>query len=331
MKKLISGVLAGVLTLALAACGGSDTSSDDAAEADAYPEDDITMIVTYAAGGATDIAGRAIAQAFEDSLGVSVVVENVEGASGAIGSAEVAQARPDGLTIAMTTSSAVNRVPLIEEVGFVVDDIIPIGVVTQYDGVISVPADSPYKTIDDLIEAAKDAPNEITVGQAGAQVPGAVEFERMKAEYDVPFQVVPFQGDAPTLTGLLGKNVDAAVTSWNESVQAQHDAGAIRPLAVMGAERTSYLPDVPTLAESGFEDLVYGTSTYIIIVPTGTPEAIVTRLEAELEAAVNDVDTRTALGGDIGVPEEFVGSEELSKQMETEADALGSILQELFG
>ena len=331
MKKLTSGVLAGVLTLALAACGGSDTSSDDAAEADAYPEDDITMIVTYAAGGATDIAGRAIAQAFEDSLGVSVVVENVEGASGAIGSAEVAQARPDGLTIAMTTSSAVNRVPLIEEVGFAVDDVIPIGVVTQYDGVISVPADSPYETIDDLIEAAKDAPNEITVGQAGAQVPGAVEFERMKAEYDVPFQVVPFQGDAPTLTGLLGKNVDAAVTSWNESVQAQADAGAIRPLAVMGPERTSYLPDVPTLAESGFEDLVYGTSTYIIIVPTGTPEAIVTKLEAELEAAVNDADTRTALGGDIGVPEDFVGSEELSKQMETEIDALGSILQELFG
>ncbi|MEG9225391.1 Bug family tripartite tricarboxylate transporter substrate binding protein [Aeromicrobium sp. Sec7.5] len=331
MKKLTSGLLAGVLTFAVAACGGSGTSSADPADADGYPGDDITMIVTYAAGGATDIAGRAIAQAFEDSLGVSVVVENVEGASGAIGSAEVAQARPDGLTVAMTTSSAVNRVPLIEEVGFTVDDIIPIGVVTQYDGVISVPADSPYKTIDDLIEAAKDAPDEITVGQAGAQVPGAVEFERMKAEYDVPFQVVPFQGDAPTLTGLLGKNVDAAVTSWNESVQAQHDTGAIRPLAVMGAERTSYLPDVPSLAESGFEDLVYGTSTYIIIVPKGTPEAIVTKLETELEAAVNDADTRTALGGDIGVPEEFVGSEGLSKQMETEIDALGSILQELFG
>ena len=331
MKKLTSGILAGILTLALAACGDSGTSSDGYGEADGYPGDDITMIVTYAAGGATDIAGRAIAQAFEDSLGVSVVVENVEGASGAIGSAEVAQARPDGLTIAMTTSSAVNRVPLIEEVGFTVDDVIPIGIVTQYDGVLSVPADSPYETIDDLIEAAEDAPNEITVGQAGAQVPGAVEFERMKAEYDVPFQVVPFQGDAPTLTGLLGENVDAAVTSWNESVQAQHEAGAIRPLAVMGVERTSYLPDVPTLAESGFDDLVYGTSTYIIIVPKGTPEAIVTKLETELEAAVNDADTRTALGGDIGVPEEFVGSEELSKQMATEAEALGSILQELFG
>ncbi|MDF1703562.1 MAG: tripartite tricarboxylate transporter substrate binding protein [Aeromicrobium sp.] len=331
MKKLTSGILAGILTLALAACGDSGTSSDGSGEADGYPGDDITMIVTYAAGGATDIAGRAIAQAFEDSLGVSVVVENVEGASGAIGSAEVAQARPDGLTIAMTTSSAVNRVPLIEEVGFTVDDVIPIGIVTQYDGVLSVPADSPYETIDDLIEAAEDAPNEITVGQAGAQVPGAVEFERMKAEYDVPFQVVPFQGDAPTLTGLLGENVDAAVTSWNESVQAQHEAGAIRPLAVMGVERTSYLPDVPTLAESGFDDLVYGTSTYIIIVPKGTPEAIVTKLETELEAAVNDADTRTALGGDIGVPEEFVGSEELSKQMATEAEALGSILQELFG
>ena len=333
MKKLGIGLVAGVLTLSLAACGGSGSSDAgaDAGAADGYPEDDITMIVTYAAGGPTDIAGRAVAAAFEKELGVSVVVENVEGASGAVGSAQLSQARPDGLTIAMTTASAVSRVPLIEEVGFTQDDVIPVGTVTEGAGVILVPADSPYKTIDDLVEAAKKNPDKITIGAAGAQTPQAVEIERMKSEYDVPLQLVPFQGDAPSLTALLGKNVDAIVPSYNAAVRAQHEAGAIRPLAIMGEERADYLPDVPTLAESGFEDLIYGVSTFILIAPKGTPEAVVAKLEETLEAAVKDPDTYKALDGDVLVPEKFTGSKDLTKKMKDESAALKDVLQELFG
>ncbi len=333
MKKLGIGLVAGVLTLSLAACGGSGSSDSDAdsAAADGYPEDDITMIVTYAAGGPTDIAGRAVAASFEKELGVSVVVENVEGASGAVGSAQLAQAQPDGLTIAMTTVSAVSRVPLTEEVGFTLDDVIPIGIVTQGAGVILVSADSPYETIDDLVEAAKKNPDEVTIGAAGAQTPQAVEIERMKSEYDVPLQLVPFQGDAPSLTALLGNNVDAIVPSYNEAVRAQVEAGAIRPLAVLGPERADYLPEVPTLAESGFDELIYGISSFILIAPAGTPDAIIAKLEEGLEAAVKDEDTYAALDGEILVPDEFVGSDELETQIDDEIEALEAVLKELFG
>ncbi|MEG9225395.1 tripartite tricarboxylate transporter substrate binding protein [Aeromicrobium sp. Sec7.5] len=332
MKKLGIGIVAGVMTLSLAACGGSGSSdsSDDAA-ADGYPEDDITMIVTYAAGGPTDIAGRAVAASFEKELGVSVVVENVEGASGAVGSAQLSQAQPDGLTVAMTTVSAVSRVPLIEEVGFTLDDVIPIGIVTEGAGVILVPEDSPYETIDDLVEAAKDNPGEVTIGAAGAQTPQAVEIERMKSEYDVPLQLVPFQGDAPSLTALLGGNVDAIVPSYNEAVRAQVEAGAIRPIAVLGPERADYLPEVPTLAESGFEDLIYGISSFILIAPAGTPDAIVAKLEEALEGAVKDEETYAALDGEILVPDEFTGSDELETRIQEEIDVIGDVLQELFG
>lgn len=329
MKKLGIGALAGTVALTLAACGGG--GSDDSGSGDDYPTDDITMIVSYAAGGPTDIAGRAVATAFEEDLGVSVVVENVEGASGAVGSAEVVQARPDGLTIGTTTGSAVSRVPIIEEVGFTADQVTPVGVVTEYPGVFFVQDDSPYETLDDLIEAAEANPDEVTIGAAGAQTPQAVEILRMGTEYDVPFKLVPFQGDAPALTGLLGGNVDAIVPSFNEGVRAQYEAGEIRPLAIMGPERREYLPDTPTLAESGYDDLIYGISTFIIIAPEGTPEDIVGRLEESLQTALEDETVREALGGDIGIPEEFIGSEELQRQLDQEVEALTPVLQDLFG
>lgn len=328
MKKLGYGAMAGVLALSMAACGNSGASAGSAAD---YPEDDVTMIVTYAAGGPTDIAGRAVAQAFEKELGASVVVENVEGASGAVGSAEVARATPDGYTIGMTTTSAVSRVPVIEDVGFTLDDVIPIGAVTQGPGVLMVSADSPYETIEDLAAAAKANPGEVKIGAAGAQTPQAVEIERWESEYGVPAQLVPFEGDAPALTALLGDNVDAIVPSYNESVRAQHEAGDIRPLAVMGPERANYLPDVPTFAESGYDDLVYGISTFILIAPEGTPGDIVTKLEDGLEAAVNSPQTYKALDGEIMVPEEFIGSEELKSQMDKEIEVLEPVLKDLFG
>lgn len=329
MKKLGIGTLAGLVTLSLAACGG--TSSSSGAAGGEYPQDDITMTVTYAAGGPTDIAGRAVAKAFEEELGTSVVVENVEGASGAVGSAKVAQAKPDGLSIGMTTTSAISRVPVIEEVGFTKDDVIAIGAVTQGAGVLFVPEDSPYKTIDDLVADAKKNPGKVKIGAAGAQTPQAVEIERWKSEYDVPTQLVPFQGDAPATTALLGKNVDAAVPTYTEGVRAQHEAGKIRPLAVMGAERVPFLPDVPTFAESGFEDLVYGVSTFTLIAPKGTPDDIIATLEETLEAAVNSDETYKALDGDVMVPKEFIGSDELTKQMDEEIKVLEPVLKELFG
>ncbi|MFO6452429.1 MULTISPECIES: Bug family tripartite tricarboxylate transporter substrate binding protein [unclassified Aeromicrobium] len=326
MKKLSFAALAGVLALSMAACGDSASSGD----AEDYPAGDITMVVAYAAGGPTDLAGRAVAKQFEKDLGVSVVVENLEGASGAVGSAKVINSKPDGLTLGTTTASAISRVPTIEKVGFEAGDGTPIGVVTESPGIFFVNEDSPYQTFEDLLADAKKRPGKITVGAAGAQTPQAVELLRMGTEYDTEFKLVPFQGDAPALTGLLGDNVDVIIPSYNEQVRAQHEAGKIRPLAVMGPERKEYLGDVPTLAESGFDELTYGISSFIVIAPKDTPEEIVTKLEDSLEAALEDPATRKA-AGELNIPAEFIGSEELQQKIDDEVETLTPILKQLFG
>lgn len=325
MKKLTFGALAGVLALTLTACGGSD--SDDAAD---FPSGDITMVVAYAAGGPTDLAGRAVSKYFEKDLDVSVVVENLEGASGAVGSAKVINAKPNGLTLGTTTASAISRVPTIEKVGFKAGDGTPIGVVTESPGIFFVKKDSPYKSLEDLIAAAKAKPGKITVGAAGAQTPQAVEILRMAKEYGVEFKLVPFQGDAPALTGLLGDNVDVIVPAYNEQVRGQHEAGAIVPLATMGPKRLTFLKDTPTLAESGFDKLTYGISSFIVIAPKGTSQEIVSRLETSLEAALKDPATRKA-AGELNVPKEFIGSKELQERIDDEVTTLTPVLKELFG
>ena len=328
MKNMGKGVIAGVLALSMAACGSSGSS--EASGAEGYPDDDITMIVTYAAGGQTDINGRAVAAAFEKELGVSVIVENIEGASGAVGGAELSNSKPDGLKIAMTTTSAISRVPIIENVGFDFADIVPIGAVTEATGLLVVNADSPYQTVDDLVAEAKKNPNKVTIGAAGAQTPQAVEIERLKSEYDVPVQLVPFQGDGAAVPALLGDQVGALVTTYHPGIRDLHESGSIRVLASMSPERAHYLPDVPTFAESGFEDLTYGSSVFLLIAPKGTPDAIVTKLEAALEAALQDPDTYKALDGEINVPKEFIGSKELTAQIKDELEIIEPVLKDLF-
>ncbi len=224
MKRIGIGASLGAVVLALAACGSSDSGGSSAD----YPSRDIRMVISYAAGGPTDIAGRGIAKYLSEKFGVSVPVENLDGASGSAGTLEVVNAKADGYTIGVTTASAVSRVPLIQDVGYTMDDVVPIGVVTDLPGIIFVPTDSPYETIEDLFEAAKANPNKVTVGAAGAQTPQAVELERLKTEYDVPLQVVPFQGDGPAVTALIGGQVDAAIPTYSSATKAQYDSGAIR-------------------------------------------------------------------------------------------------------
>lgn len=325
MKRIGIGASLGAVVLALAACGSSDSGGSSAD----YPSRDIRMVISYAAGGPTDIAGRGIAKYLSEKFGVSVPVENLDGASGSAGTLEVVNAKADGYTIGVTTASAVSRVPLIQDVGYTMDDVVPIGVVTDLPGIIFVPTDSPYETIEDLFEAAKANPNKVTVGAAGAQTPQAVELERLKTEYDVPLQVVPFQGDGPAVTALIGGQVDAAIPTYSSATKAQYDSGAIRALAVVGTEVPDYVKeDVPTLAEVGYDKIVYGSSTFMLIAPKGTPAEVIATLEDAVAEAEKDPDTVEVIGA--GIPAEFVGSEALAKQMKEEVDVIGPIVKELF-
>lgn len=331
-KKLIALFGASVLSLALAACGESNDggSSGAAAETESdYPTDDIRLIISYAAGGPTDVAGRAVAAFMEEGFGVPVVAENVEGGSGSVGTAEMVRSEADGYTIAMTTASAVARVPLIEEVGYQLEDVQPLGVATFGPGLVMVRSDSEYQTIDDLVEAAEADPGSVTVSTAGPQSPQHVELIRMARDYGVEFQPVPFQGEAPAVTALLGGNVEACFCSNAQTTIAQVDAGEFRILATGAPDRLPAYPDVPTLAESGFDDLVYGNSYFILAAPAGTPDDVVRRLEEALQAALEDPETVQVIG-DERLLDPFMGADDLTSMLEQEQEDIGPILEELF-
>lgn len=318
--RFISIAAASSLLLMGCAQGSSDPS--------AFPEDDINLIITYAAGGQTDAAGRAVANAMEEKLGVTVVVENVAGASGSVGTAQVVQSNPDGYTIGMTTTSAVTRVPLLQETGYTSDDVQPLALAVEGDALILVPEDSPYETAEDLFDAAEENPDSLTIGTAGAQTPHHVELQRLAMDHDISFRIVPHEGDAPNLTALVGGNQDASFTTNADITMEYIGEEEIRPLAVTRAERTDYLPDVPTLRELGYDDLVNGGSNYIIAGPAGMDEELVSKYESALEEILSDPEVVELIGED-KVPSEFVGADELNDAMAEEEEAVAPIYEQL--
>lgn len=323
----------GLLAFALAACSGGtapkDEGSTETAPAVEYPTKDIRMVVSYAAGGPTDVAGRAIAAFMEKDLGVSIVVENKEGAAGAVGTAEVARATPDGYTISMTTASAIGRVPLTEDVGYKLEDIQPIGVGTYGPGILIVRADSPYQTIDDLVKYAKANPSALKFATVGPSSPQHVELVRMSDDYGVTLEPVPFQGEAPAVTALLGENVDGCFCSNAQTTMAQVDAGEFRILATGAPEPVASLPGVPTLAESGFKTIIYGNSYFVLAAPTGIPAEVLEVLEGSMERAMKDEATLAILGAE-RVPDKFMGAAATSQLLADEQAALSKILTEMF-
>lgn len=325
-SRVLAAFAAGASLLVVTACGGSDGASSS----EEFPSDDVNMIISYAAGGPTDVGGRAIAAFMEKDLGTTFVVENKEGASGSVGTADVVRSEPDGYTIGMTTASAAGRVPLIEDVGYDLEDVQAIGVGTFGPGLIVVGADSGYSSIDDLIEEAKANPGGIKVGTAGASSPQHVELVRMADEYDVEFTAVPFQGEAPAVTALLGDNIDACFCSNAQTTMAQVDAGEFTILATGAPDRLGWVPDVPTLAESGFESLIYGNSYFILVAPADIPEGVLSTLEGSLEKALEDPATIEVIG-EVRILDEFMGADALQKMMVDEQETLGPILMELLG
>jgi tripartite-type tricarboxylate transporter receptor subunit TctC len=331
-KRFVALVGAGVASLALAACGSSAPSTSSAgagAADDGFPKSDIKMVVSYAAGGPTDVAGRAIAKYMEKEFGVSVVVENKDGASGAVGTANVAKSKPDGYTITMTTGSAVGRVPLIQQVGYEFKDVQPIGVATFGPGLLLVGGDSPYKTFDELVAASKAKPGSVKIGTAGTSAPQHVELVRMEKQYNVDLTLVPFKGEAPAVTAVLGGNVDGCFCSNAQTTMAQVTAGKFKVLATASPERLPSMPDVPTLVESGFPELIYGNSYFILAAPAGIPSDVLAKLEGGLKAALNDPETVKTIGKE-RLLENFMGSAALTQMLQEEQQALGPLLKELF-
>lgn len=292
------------LTL-LAACGAGT------ADGGAFPSESIRLLVPYAAGGPTDLTSRAYGEFLERDLGRPVVVENLPGGSGAIATQELIGSEPDGYTLSLVTAGTMVLTPLANDVGYSAADITPLGVMSEVPSLLAVGDGSPYADVGAFVGAARERPGTVTVAVPGASTPQAIELQRLRDTYGVEVTVVPFDGNAEMTTALLGRNVDAILVNASQDVTENIDAGSFRPLAVSTEQRLDWLPDTPTLVESGFPELTLSGSTFGLAGPAGLPAAVAGRLEDALRRAHSDPGV-VATVGDRYVGTQFRDAEALS-------------------
>jgi len=264
----------------------------------------IRIIVPFTPGGSTDILARAIAPKLTQSLGQNVVVDNKPGAGGSLGAGEAAKAEPDGNTLLMghIGTLAVNpsmypKLPYDPLKSFV-----PVAYVARVPNVLVVNAASPIKSLKDLIDAARAQPGRLTYSSGGNGSAAHITFESLKLKTRIFMLHIPYRGTAPSVTDLIAGQVDCSFTGA-PAVIPHVRSGRLRALAVSSPRRLAALPDVPTVAESGYPGFE-ADQWYGIVAPAGTPATLVTRLNAEINKALAlpDVARQLAIEGATPVP-----------------------------
>jgi tripartite-type tricarboxylate transporter receptor subunit TctC len=254
-----------------------------------YPAHTITMVVPFPPGGVADITARPLADAMSRILKQTVIVENKSGAGGGVGMQYVARAKPDGYTLLLALSS-ISIIPEADKVlgrdpMFQLNQLVPIARFTADPTVLAVRADSPYKSVADVIEAAKRKPGALPYGSSGNYGTMHVPMEMFSSSSGIKMLHVPFTGAGPAVVALLGGQVDLLSTGPS-SVMGHVRGGKIRVLATWGETRHPAFPDVPTLKELGY-DAQFSQWTGLFA-PAGTPEPVIAKLREAARAAVAD-------------------------------------------
>ncbi|HEV7444512.1 MAG TPA: tripartite tricarboxylate transporter substrate binding protein, partial [Steroidobacteraceae bacterium] len=256
--------------------------ADAASAQGAYPTKPIRMIVPFPPGGGTDILSRLVANKLTESAGWQIVVDNRGGAGGNIGLDAAAKAAPDGYTMVMGQTSNLTINPsLYSKLPYdSLRDFTPVSVVASSPIAFMVMAKAPYRTLKDLIAAGKAKPGEVTFATTGNGTVGHLTGELIQRIAGVKYVHVPYKGSAQAFPDLLGGRLGFFLASLETAIP-QMKAGTIRTLAVTSAQRVPVLPEIPTVAESGYP--AFETTTwYGILVPKGTPHGIVARLSTEI-------------------------------------------------
>ena len=262
--------------------------------AQTWPAKPIRFIMAYPPGGSSDILARPIANELSKSLGQQVLIDYKPGAGSSIGADAVAKSAPDGYTMGMLLTAHAVNASLISKLPYdTVKDFASITLAATLPLVITVNAQAPMQTLQDLITTAKANPGKLNYGSPGPSIFLSVEY--FKSTVGVNFVHVPYKGSGPVVAALLGREVDLVFDSISSSL-AQIQAGKFRALAVTTPLRSHVLPQVPTVQESGVAG--YDSSLwYGIFVAAGTPPAIVQRLNAEIVKAMNQPKSKESIEG----------------------------------
>lgn len=263
-------------------------------QAQTFPAKAVRIVVPFGAGGVADLTARTVGERLSQSLGQAVVIDNKPGAGGVAAGELVAKAEPDGYTLLLISNGTAVSAGLFKSLPFdSVRDFAPISTLATFDIAVIVAAESPFKTLGDLLAFARANPGKLNLGTINVGSTQNLTGELLKSAAGLDVQIVPFNGTPALLTALRGKQVDAAVEVLGPVVP-QIKSKAVRALAVTGAKRSTVLPDVPTAVESGVPGLV-ASSWNALAAPVKTPAAVIARLNKDVTAAVNAPEVQAKL------------------------------------
>lgn len=275
---------------ALAGVGGQ-ASSQTAAD---YPTRPVRIVVVYAPGGGLDVVTRIIADPLTRRLGRQVVVENRPGAAGNIGTEYVSKATADGYTLMVTTNSYYINAFIYRNPGYdATKDFVPVVQLTGAPSVIITQPRSPFKSLKDLVNAARAQPGKLSYGTAGNGSPTHVAAEMFKSAANIDLVHVPYKSAAQSNSDVVAGQIPIAMAAL-PAIMGQLQTGLLRAIAVTTEKRWPALPDVPAIAESGYPG--YSHVTWIgVFVPAGTPRAVIAKLNREIAAILASREVRERL------------------------------------
>jgi tripartite-type tricarboxylate transporter receptor subunit TctC len=253
----------------------------------------IRIINPFAAGGTTDVVARLIAGQVSEEGKQSVVVETRVGAGSVVGSAQVARSAPDGTNILMVSNSFIINSLLRTDLPYETMRMQPLCMLVESTQVLVVNAASSYGAFNDFIDDARRRPNELNYASSGPATSQHIAGETLKRQAGISITYVSFQGGAPAVNALLGNHLTSVLTNYTE-VKELIDAGKLRALAVGSRQRLKSLPDVPTIDELGYKDVV-GTAFFGIVAPPNTPSAISDELIKTISTALNEPNVISSL------------------------------------
>ena len=258
----------------------------------AWPSKPLRLIVTFPPGGTSDIAARLVGERLGARLGQPVVIDNRPGVAGILGTEAAVKSAPDGYTLLLTSTAPIAFAPSTGK-PLAYDpakDLAHIAILGTIPLALIVPVESPAKSASDVVKMAREKPGALNFSSSGNATPSHLMLERFKLSAKVQITHVPYKGSAPALNDIMAGRIDGTLDSL-PALLAQIKSGKVRALAVSGRDRAAPLPDVPTLAEAGFPDLVVNT-WFGIAAPAATPAEIVQRLNQEILAAVQSPEVK---------------------------------------
>ena len=289
-----------------------------------FPSKPIRIVVPFGAGGVADLTARTVATKMAEGLGQSVVIENRPGAGGVVAGDTVAKADPDGHTRLLMSNGTAVSAGLFKSLPFdPVKDFTPISTLGFFDIAIIAPANSRFKTLQELVAFAKANPGKLNIGSINIGSTQNLAAELFKTSAGIDAQIVPFNGTPAVITALRGGQVDVAVEILGP-MMSQIRSDAVRALAVTGDKRAAVLPEVPTAREAGVANFS-ASSWNGLAAPAKTPRAVIERLQREITLAVNSPDVKKKLA-DLNVDAQASSPEQTSALLASEIKRWGEVI-----